>query len=289
MTDEVVYPLIINNTNLVSNGYNNTYRYSFPAGSVQFKNSKVAVSTVSIYYSWFNITSSNGNNSFQFIWPTSSGTTTYTVTLTDGFYAVSDINSYFQQFCITNGLYLVNTAGQNVYYLEFVTNSNYYSVQVNAFPLPTALPTGWSNPGAMTFPATGYTPQLIILSSGFTNIIGFMAGTYPSVQRTSTYSVLSTYTPEVSPTQSIILAFTLVNNQYSNPRTVLYSFSPAGTTFGSLIESSAYQYAFVDIQDGNYSTFDIIFLDQNFSPLRINDANVCIQLLIKSSKKGISY
>ena len=74
MSDETLYPIILNSSNLVqgSNG-NSTYRYQFPAGSVKFKNSKVAVASLSMYYSWYNITSGNGNNSFQIIWPIGAG------------------------------------------------------------------------------------------------------------------------------------------------------------------------------------------------------------------------
>ena len=53
MSDETLYPIILDSSNLVqvSNG-NSTCRYQFPAGSVKFKNSKVAVASVSMYYFW---------------------------------------------------------------------------------------------------------------------------------------------------------------------------------------------------------------------------------------------
>ena len=79
-------------------------------------------------------------------------------------------------------------------------------------------------------------------------------------------------------------------NRYSNPGTVLYSFSPASTTFGSLIQSNPNQYSFVNIQDGNYPYFDIQFYSQDFQPLQINDTNLVVMLLIKQGHQGvISY
>lgn len=277
------YPLIINSNGLQSNVFNNTYRYTFPQGSVKFEGSKVAVANVNMYYSWFNITSANNNNTFQIIWPIGAGTSTYTLTLQDGFYDVTGLNSYIQQFCITNGLYLINGSGQYVYYIELIENSNYYSVQLNTYSIPTSLPATYTAPSNWPgYPITAYTPQLVVQSNNFTNIIGFNAGTYPSPQQTTTYSKLSDFTPQVTPVQSVILACTLLNNRYSNPSTVLYSFTPGGITFGNLIESSPNQYSFVDIQDGFYPYFDVQFLDQDFNFLSINDTNIVVQLLIRN-------
>jgi hypothetical protein len=237
---------------------------------------------VSIYYSWFNISATNNNNTFQFVWPTFAGSTTYTVTITDGYYDIPGLNSYLQQFCITNGLYLVNATGDYVYYLEFVTNSNYYAIQLNCYPVPTALPVGWTNPGSITFPVVASTPQLIVPATEFTTLIGFNAGTYPAAFQATNYSKLSDFTPQVTPIQSLILACTLLSNKYSNPNTVLYSFSPAGTTFGSIIQSQPAFPSWVDIADGSYSFFDIQFLDQNFNNVILKDTNIVVQLLIKS-------
>src|SRR4051812_5566248 len=97
----------------------------------------------------------------------------------DGFYDIPVLNSYLQQFCITNGLYLVDDIWNYVYYLEFITNS-ITAIQFNSYPVTTALPPGWSNPGAIAFPAVASAPQLIVESNAFQQIIGFDAGTYPA-------------------------------------------------------------------------------------------------------------
>lgn len=282
MPDEsTIYPLIINSSGLQSNANNNTYRYSFPQGSVSFSKSRVAVANVNMYYSWYNITAANGNNEFQFIWPYSS--TLYTLTLPDGFYDVSGLNTYIQQFCITNSLYLINATGNYVYYLELIENSNYYSVQFNSYSVPTSLPSGYTEPsGWPGYPATANGPQLWISANSFRSVIGFDAGIFPPAPQTATYSKLSTTTPQVTPIQSIILACSLLNNKYSNPSTILYSFTPGGTTFGDLIESSPNQYSFIDIQQGQYPYFDIQFLDQSFNAITLNDTNIVVQLLIKN-------
>src|SRR6266699_1212292 len=95
-----IYPLIINSNNVVS-GNNSQFVYNFPIGSVDFRNSKISLASLSLYYSWFNITSAFGNNSFTISWP---GTLTvnHLITLTDGFYSVAELNAAMQDFFVTN-------------------------------------------------------------------------------------------------------------------------------------------------------------------------------------------
>lgn len=279
--------LIINGENLVSGPYNDTYKYNFPIGSVEFKNDQVAVSAIYMYYSWFNITSATtgsmyNNNVFQYVWYNNSGSSTYTVTLPDGYYEVSDINAYLQSQMVANGHYLLDSNGDYVYYLELVTNTTYYAVQFNSYPIPTSLPSGYTNPASITFPATATTPQIIISSTNnFKDVLGFDAGTYPSPTQTTNYSKLSDYTPQVSPVSSLILSCTLLNNRYAIPSTLLYSFSPAGVSFGSLINITPPEMSFVDIQDGSYTDFTIEFRDQSLNRIAINDTNLVIMLTIK--------
>lgn len=276
----IQYPIVINNSNVVSNSNNSIYRYNFPQGSVKFENSKVAVSSVSIYYSWYNISSVNSNNVYQYVWYYNGSSTTFTITMPDGFYDISGINAYLQSQMIANGTYLVDANGNYVYYLEFVANATYYSIQFNSFPIPTSLPTGYSNPGGLTFPVTTTTPQIIISATNFRNNIGFNAGTYPNPVQTTTYSKLSDFTPQITAVESILLSCSLLNNKYSNPSTVLYSFSPAGTGFGSVIQSNPTFQSYISVQDGNYASFDIQFLDQNFNRLVLQDNNLTVILLI---------
>ena len=276
-----MYPLIINSSGLQPTIFKNAYRYTFPQGSVKFQGSKVAISNINMYYSWFNITATNQNNTISILWPSGAGSITYNITIPDGYYDVAGLNQYIQQFCITNALYLIDPNGDFVYYLELAENSAYYAVQFNAFPFPTALPLGWSAPvGLPAYPSTARSPQLVVNANAFRDVIGFNAGTYPAVASLTNYSKLSDFTPQVTPVQSIIVACTLLNNKYSNPNTILYSFTPRGTQFGGLIEASPTQLSFIDIQNGSYPYFDLQFLDQNFQPIYLNDTNLVIQLLI---------
>lgn len=285
--------VIINSGNLVSNSYNDTYKYSFPLGSVYFKNDQIGVSNISIFYSWKNITSATtgggyNNNSFSYIWIDG---TTNTVTMPDGFYEISDINSYLQNVMVTNGHYLVDSNGDYVYYLELASNVTYYAIQLNAYAVPTsaqATTLEYTQPSSATwsFPSSAKTPQFVISSSNFTKIIGFTAGTYPTTQQSSNYSITSNNgAPQVTPVSSLIVSCSLVNNSYSIPSTLLYSFSP-NTTFGSQIQISPPQISYVDIQNGSYNDFQIQFFDQSLNRVEIQDTNLVVLFSIKNKSEN---
>ena len=164
---------------------------------------------------------------------------------------------------IQDNLYLVNSSGQNVYYFEIIENAAAYSIQVNLFPVSSVPPAGWTNPsGGM--PLSGFFPQLIVPTTNFRNSIGFNAGSYPSTATTTTtQSFLSSFTPPLIPVQSIQLTCSLLRNYYNKNPKILYSFTSAGTQFGSFIETASNLSQFTDIQPGVYSSFEISFVDQN--------------------------
>lgn len=277
------FPLIINGSNLVSSTNNNTYSFRFPAGAVNFnRGSKVALGKINIFFSWFNITAANNNNTLSYVWYNNVGSATFNITIPDGYYSVSSLNSYLQQIFITNGHYLVDGSGNFVYYIELVENATYYSIQLISSPIPTALPGGWTNPAGLTFPAVATTPQLIIPSSNISNYLGFNAGTYPPVIQATTYTKLSDFVPQVNTITSVILTCNLLNNRYTNPTTILYSFTPSSVNFGDLIESSPNEYNFIEIQQGRYDEITIRILDQSFRDINIRDTNILIELLIKN-------
>lgn len=285
--------LILNANNVVQNSLNDTYRYYFPNGAVDFKNDEVAVASISIYFSWYNITSATtgsqyNNNTYQYIWTDGGGSATYTITMPDGYYEIDTLNAYLQSQLVLNGHYLVDGTGDYVYYLEIVANQTYYGVQLNSYALPTALPAGWSNPAAIVFPAVASTPQFVILpTNNFQNVIGFNAGTYPPVVQATNYSILSQNTPQITPVSSLIMTCTLLNNKYALPNTLLYSFNVQGTQFGGLYTLNAPQFAFVSIQDGQYTDFTVQFFDQNLNRIAINDSNIVIMLVIARKEQYV--
>lgn len=277
---EEIYPIILNSSNLVASAYQNQYTYTFPAGSIVFpQGSKIAVSNIEIFYSWANITAANGNNVLTIKWP---GISNIAVTIPDGFYDITSLNSYLQYIMVQNSLYLIDASGNYVYYLEIVANASLYSFQINTYPIPSALPSGYTAPASWPgYSATTITPQLILVADLTTNL-GFTAGTYPATTQSTTYSITSQDTPQITSIQSVIVACSLLNNKYSVPSTILYSFSAGGATFGDLISTSPSEFSYVSINAGQYPSLTITFYDQSYAPLPIQDSNLIIQLLVKT-------
>ena len=212
----MVATVVLNQNNLLANGQNNTFVYNYPS-SVAFPHHEVAVQSISMFYSWANISSVLGNNTFTLYFPTNTGgtastgsaqVTTVVIPIPDGQYEVSDLNALIQFYCVQQGFYLINSAGQNVYYVEALVNATRYAVQINTFPLPNASNftysagtqiwtgnggtayAGWTtpdtDPAAVTnifpgFPSTVGTIPLynpcLLLPANFSALFGYVANT----------------------------------------------------------------------------------------------------------------
>ncbi len=127
--------MVINNSNVVSTNTNATYEYKFIGGGFSVPDGmECMVSSAQIPYSIFNITDAYNNNKFLFSFPTGAVSFSYTdlnITIPNGFYTIEDLNSYMQQYVISNGLYLMNNDGDNIYYTPaFYVNTVSYAVQM---------------------------------------------------------------------------------------------------------------------------------------------------------------
>ena len=83
-----MFVIVLNTNNIVQDGQNNKLVFKFP-NSVVFKDKYIAVSSISMFYSWFNITSTAQNNYFSFTWTSGATTTTWTYTIDAGGATVS--------------------------------------------------------------------------------------------------------------------------------------------------------------------------------------------------------
>ena len=118
--------LILNKTNATAQA--NTFQYYFIGSGYEIKpGSKIAISSITIPYSWFNVTK-NTNTLIEIIWPNIA--TPYVFTLDPGFYTVNDIQYFLELKMQTLGLYLKDPSGNYVYYFKMVYNVVYYSVQI---------------------------------------------------------------------------------------------------------------------------------------------------------------
>jgi hypothetical protein len=261
---------------------NNRLVYQFQQGGVSFQNNEIALGTLQLYYSWFNITSAYRNNQYSYTWIDG---TTVNVTMPDGNYSVIELNAYLENIMVQNNHYLINTTtGDFVYYLQLQVNATYYAVQLNSYPVPSALPTGYALPAGATWvlPAVASTPQFTVLANGFRDIIGFNAGTYPAVVQSTTYSILSVIAPQVNPVSSLQINCSIATNPYSSQSRVIYSTGIPDTIFGGQINISTPEYAFTRLVDGTYNLFEISITDQNNRPIVFQDPQISLMLIIRS-------
>lgn len=286
--------IVLNTSNLVQDGQNNKLVYNFP-NSVQFKDDYIAVAQVSMYYAWFNITESLRNNSFTYSWRTGATTIIYTISIPDGLYEVATLNQLLQFTMIANGHYLVNTAGQNVYYAEFIVNPARYAVQINTYLFPLALPAGWSNPASLVFPTQTFNP-VITLPASINALLGYIAGfstdantsngftppTSPYVSKLAngTLSYISTSSPNLQPNSSILFAVSNINNPYAQPSSIIYALTPS-VAVGEIISDKPSEFTWNRLIDGTYNQLTITILGLDLQPIKINDPSITILLALK--------
>lgn len=276
----VCYPLIVNQSHLVT-GTTNTYKYDF-SSNVDMSNIDIGLGSASLFFSWQNITSIKTNNQFSIIHPTLAGSTTLVLTLPDGGYNISDINSFIRWYLIQNGYYIQNsTTGEQTVYCELRVNPSIYKVEFVSYPLPTSLPAGYTAGSAITFPATAKGPQLIVTQPNFGTVIGFATGTFPAVQPTVVTTTVSTITPQVSDVTNIILTLDSANNPFAPNSRVIHSISPAGVNYGSLINSEPNEVSWVPQQSGWRQSITIQLTDQLLRPITQIDTDVTIKLLMR--------
>lgn len=286
--------LILNSDNIVAGTNNSILSYEFAGGNINLKKGqKVALANLQMYYSTFNITAANNNNTFSYKWVDG---ITYPVLIPDGFYDISTINNYLHFVMVQNKHYLVATSGDFVYFITLGINPTRYACEVNCFGMSVALATtnGWTLPAGATWviPNNFIVPELVVGTNNFGLIIGFTTGTYPNAviagvppaqTQTPAYTTdqqfLSTSVPQVSVVSSFILTCSLINNNYAVPNNLIYAFSPQGT-IGEQFTIAPNQYVFIDCLPAQYNRFQVSFIDQNFRPVAIQDPNMIIQLVI---------
>jgi hypothetical protein len=282
--------LILNKSNVVQGSNNSEYQYNFPGGGIKLlQGEKIALSSITMFYSTPNITSLYNNNKFQYLWIDGF---TYDVNIPDGFYEVSNINDFLHQTMINNKHYLVETAtGNFVYFLTLVANNVTYKIDLTAFPINTTLypPATYNLPAAATWTVpvgAAVNPQLNILGAyTFGAVIGFANpaanNLYPAVNNIITTTIVSsTLTPQVSPLSTFTLKCSLVNNNYTIPNSIIYSFPPFNS-FGSQFSVTPPEFSFIDVNPGNYADFRVSLTDQEDKPIVILDGDITILLVIK--------
>lgn len=276
--------IVLTQDNITDSVNNSTFKYEF-RNSVNLTNKEIALASLTMYYSWFNITSAIGNNKFTYTWRADTTTTTYTITLPDGLYTIADINSYMQSIFIDNGHYLINnTTGDYVYYAEFIYNTTLNQVNINTYPVPTSLPAGYSEPTNWDdYPDNYYNP-IITLSSSFNEIVGYTAGyaTSDNYGNNTTLNYASSTSPDLQENEALLITIQQCQNEYTRPYGVIYALTIQNSDADDVIIEKPSQFIFTNIISGVYSELYIRILKaSDYSPAVINNPNMVIVLCIK--------
>ena len=135
--------IILNSTHATSTG---RFEYTFP-NAVKFgADDEIALQSMSIYNSVFNVEAQRGNNkitvTFNDLVPE-----TADFVLDDGFYDVNAINSFIQHQCIARKWYMLNgdaaeSTTKGVYFLDLLTNPSVHGVQLNTYVVTWPLSSG---------------------------------------------------------------------------------------------------------------------------------------------------
>lgn len=303
-----MFVLVLNSSNIVPDGYNNKLEYRFP-NSVVLKDKYIAVSSISMYYSWFNIATTYTNNYFTYTWISGTTPTTYTINIPDGLYQVSDLNNLIQFECIKNGTYWT-IAGVNYYPFELILNPPRYAVQLNTYYIPstTTVPAGASTPPA-GWPTTSFNSQ-VSFPANFYKLIGFapIAGVdfisalnsgggtvfptpsantyYATINASNTISYISNVSPNLQPNSNVLFSISNINNPYSQPSSIIYSLSPAVGIGEQIIERPP-NFMWNKLIEGTYNTLRLTLLGTDLQPLNIKDPNMTILLTIRDKEEAL--
>ena len=191
----------------------------------------IALSNLSIYYTYKNIKSSYKTNAFKISTPTWNEK----FELPDGSYFVSDIQDYFE--------YILKQHVENIdkpsvqTYVNKIENSVTFKIK-KEFSLELLTPE--------TMKLFGSTENKITKDKNGENV------------------------PHLEITEVVLVHCDIVNNDYQQDSRVLYTFVP-NKPFGSLLEISPTNHIFLKTFNSEYDEIIVWFTDQNSQPLETED------------------
>ena len=191
----------------------------------------IALSNLSIYYTWKNIKSSCNNNKFKISAPTWNEE----FELPDGSYSISDIQDYFE--------YILKKHSESVdnppirIYVNGIENRIMFKIK------------------------SGY--YLELLTPETMQLLG-------SAESKITKDKNGENVPRLEVAELVSIHCNLVNNDYQQDSRILYAFAP-NKTFGSLIEISPTNHVFLKTFNSEFQEIKVWFTDQTSKPLELED------------------
>ena len=191
----------------------------------------VALSNLSIYYTWKDIKSSYNNNKFKISAPTWNEE----FKLPDGSYSISDIQDYFQ--------YILKKHSESV-------DNPSIRIYVNKIE------------NRITFKIKrGY--YLELLTPDTMKLLG-------STESKITEDKDGEIVPHLEITELVLVHCNLVNNDYQQDSRILYTFV-LNKPFGSLLEISPRNHVFLKTFNSEFREIKLWFADQKSRPLEVED------------------
>jgi len=263
--------LIINANNITDTTTNSTFQVDFDR-TINLVDKHISLTSASLYFSWRNITTSN--NKFSYTWIDD---IVYSVELPIGLYEISDIKSYFQFVMSQNNHVMTNTeTASTIYFIDFVVSNTAYSIDILTYPVPASLPVGYTS--SITFIGTEKNPRLT-LPAGINAIFGY-AEDLTTDAGSSILTFNSSFAPNVSPDNSVLIVCDMVQNEFSILG-ILYALSPS-VGIGSLIVDKPAYPIYSKLRNGNYNhlTFRILS-SKSFQPIELIDPEINFIFSIK--------
>ena len=191
----------------------------------------VALSNLSIYYTWKNIKSSYNNNKFKISAPTWSEE----FELPDGSYSLSDIQDYFE--------YILKKHSESI-------NNPSIRIYVNKIE------------NRITFKIkSGY--YLELLTPERMKLLG-------SAENKINKDKTGENVPHLENVELVLVHCNVVNNDYQQNSRILYTFVP-NKTFGSLLEISPRNHVLLKTFNSEFQEIKIWFTGQTSKPLEVED------------------
>ena len=191
----------------------------------------IALSNLSIYYTWKNVKSSYNNNKFKISPPTWSEE----FKLPDGSYSVQDIQDHFE--------YILKK------HRESVDNPS-IRIYVNKIE------------NRITFKTkNGYYLELLTLKT---------MKLFGSIKSKITKDKNGEKVPHLEVLELLLVHCNLVNNDYQQDSRILYTFVP-NKTFSSLLEISPTNQVFLETFNSEFQDIKIWFIDPTSKPLELED------------------
>jgi len=242
--------LLVNISTSSLDNITDTHNFSVNFSNLEFNRDKeyqIALLNYSMWYSWYNISTDLGNNKFYYY----NGTTNRSITLPDGQYGISDLNSY-----IKAQITLLGDNQDNI-----TITGNYNTLKVDIVVVGTY---------TVTF---GANSLYIIL--GFNNAQVLTAGTTASPNQpnvTNGVDALNINTSLIDSNSN------LLNDNHS---TCIYQFVPQSGPGSNLNERISYPIYLPLNAHGNIYNVQFSISDQNGNILDLNGEHVSLSFHIK--------